>query len=128
MGTATAAILAFNLLCPGTMTTAGMVKSQPKPYAYEYRIDMESGQWCADNCKRLAAIYEIQPSEITLENSTEIDAADILSRTQNVINRETGAHLMTATIDMRSGKSALLWRGQCEKKPFSGFPKLETKF
>ncbi len=128
METATTAILAFNLLCTGTMTTAGTAKPETKPYAYEYRIDGSSGQWCVDNCKRISAIYEVQPAEIILENSTEMDAGDALTRTKNVINRETGAQVLTATVDMRGGKFAINWRGQCVRKPFSGFPKLETKF
>jgi hypothetical protein len=45
------------------------------------------------------------------------------------IDRTTGdERMMDEDNDQLLGKSLTTWHGKCEAAPFSGFPKIETKF
>lgn len=129
METATTAILAFNLLCTGTQSVIGVgVGDSGKPYASEYRIDLEAGKWCESDCKALHQLASVQPTQITLQDTSEGNAAAGEGTVVNFINRETGVHYSLASSGKAYNRISIKWKGQCERKPFTGFPKFETKF
>ena len=129
MEASTTAILAFNLLCTGNLTASGFgIDDTPKPYSSEYRIDIESGQWCESECKTIFAIASVQTTQITLEETSKISPTGGEESLKNFVNRETGEHRVFSLSGRKYQRFSITWKGQCERKPFTGFPKFETKF
>lgn len=125
-----AAAAAFNLLCSGTQTTTAFDGTSSKPYSSEYRIDLNQAEWCEDDCRATHAIAKVLPTQLQLEVK---DTTGLTGRTsiRNFIDRETGGHWISATMaePRRPAMTIVVeWKGACEKRPFSGFPVLETKF
>ena len=120
---------AFNLTCTGTERTLApsLLKDENKPYTSIYRIDLDAQKWCSGTCKSQADIVRVSPIVIVLEEKA-IDTPRQHENLLNQISRETGAHLSHAESGIGPEHLAIFWRGQCEKSPFTGFPKVETKF
>ena len=128
MNSAIIALGAFNLVCSGTMTTNGTLPSPDRAYSYTYRIDLDAGKWCEEDCKTIYKIAAIQPAQITLDDSETTDPVLGRSKMQNFISRETGKQTITANSVYFGRASIVHWNGRCERTEFSGFPKIETKF
>jgi hypothetical protein len=128
MNTAILALGAFNLLCTGTVTTNGASGLPDRPYSYTYMIDLDAGKWCSGECKAIHKIVSIQPAQITLEDSEESDPVLGISKLKVFVNRETGRHTGIGSSRPRGRPNEIYWDGQCERAPFSGFPKIITKF
>jgi hypothetical protein len=111
----------FDLICTGTPGNDGALV-----YAgadLRLRVDLAAGKWCEDDCRVINPIVEQQPAMLWLEKASEIE-----QRREQVhvraVNRETGQYLRIQ--ESRFGQ--ISERGQCQRAPFSGFPKIETKF
>ena len=128
MNFAIAALGAFNLVCTGTITTDGAPPSPEDDYSYTYRIDLDAEKWCEEDCKTIHKIAAIQPAQITLEDSHDKDPVLGESKMKTFVNRETGRHTVIASSLYFRRPMTMIWKGQCERAPFSGFPKIETKF
>lgn len=125
---ATAAVAAFNLVCSGTVTSEMSSQKKSEPYTYTYRINLNAGLYCAGPCKAQGKIHEIQPTRLILADVRTDTSKERYIET-NSIDRETGAHFILISSEMPLLPNSLKkWTGSCEKAPFTGFPKVETKF
>lgn len=125
---AAAAAQTFNLDCSGTIKTESITGQKVEPYEYIYRIDLTKGVYCDDQCKGMHPIASIQPTAIRLEDN-HTDKLDEMETLTNEINRETGKQSILSLSNTRLlGRMITKWDGQCEAKPFTGFPTLQTKF
>ena len=130
ISTAAAIAATFNLLCTGTSTTTTLQGKKTEPYEATYRLDLDKMKWCESECKALHDIAKVQPTFISLQDEKE-DTPSRQSMTISQVDRETGRHTATLTAKTygRFGYTVIItYDGQCERQPFSGFPKFETKF
>lgn len=121
---------AFNLICTGTMTSRSIAGEKSEPFEHIYRIDLDRQLWCESDCKTQREIFAVQPTSITLQ-SVDKDTPSVRQMISTTIDRETGEFrsLVTDQIPGRSSTIIILkWAGKCERQPFTGFPKVETKF
>lgn len=101
IATPAAAADQFDLVCKGGKETM------------HYRIDLTSGEYCADKCERILKVQEATAGMITLsETRSALSAAPI---GYNQINRLTGEWRWF----FQGGQNIT---GKCERAPFSGFP------
>jgi hypothetical protein len=126
MTMATAA-LAFNLVCTGTLETKSYFDRRIEPYERTYRMDLGAKKWCEGECKALFDFSDIGATYLILANKT-VDTPRERSFSSHQIDRETGAESSLMTSGVRERILILKWDGQCQRAPFSGFPKFETKF
>jgi hypothetical protein len=109
---------AFNLVCSG-MTTESFgpgKESSQKPFHRVYRVDLESRRWCADDCPVTLPITIVTPQEIQLGEPPVFVPGDGAATT---LDRETGR-----IVRALGGKGhAIIDFGECEKAPFTPFPK-----
>ncbi|WP_158014130.1 hypothetical protein [Sphingomonas sanxanigenens] len=125
-GAATAAVMTFNLVCAGTVTTTSFAETKSAPYRSEYRVDLNMNRWCETDCKAIHTIAAVQPAQITLTEKKGEGRFD--ASVSNFINRETGAHF--GLVRSGYGRSAvgMKYEGTCTPAPFTGFPDFKTKF
>ncbi|HEX2813626.1 MAG TPA: hypothetical protein VHO04_13185 [Sphingopyxis sp.] len=120
----------FDLRCEGTLNTESYGSKQEEPYQTVYRIDLEQKKWCESECKALKDFNRIDATQLLFEYE-DVDTSTVKSFLLNRVDRETGAHMITATSKRNNRADSILllkWVGQCERTEFSGFPKFETKF
>lgn len=121
----------FNLVCSG-MTHSYSEKTssvRDEPYSYAYRIDLKAGNWCEANCTVVRSIAEVQPTFMRLMPDRNEDAPTHREKWTSLISRTDGTQLtMVESWDDLLGNSTMTWKGTCERQPFSGFPKVTTKF
>jgi hypothetical protein len=116
----------FDLVCSGSSyDSTGGKQSMPKPYTSHLRIDLGRRLWCQEKCAEQIPIFAVSPGLLTLSGGPgEHITADAVLQTEHVINRVTGDELLR--ID--AGETQTTYLGSCEKRPFSGFPPMRTKF
>lgn len=120
----------FDLKCAGTQSTKSIGAEDAKPYASIYRIDLAQKKWCEGECEALHDIVDVQATQLTLEEEN-VDAPSERSMLSNTVDRQTGAHKITASSSSpRAPATAIVmkWEGSCEPAAFSGFPEIATKF
>jgi hypothetical protein len=117
----------FNLTCAGDVKTVSLLGERHESYSSLYRIDLDAKRWCEGECKSVHDIADVQPAAIVLEKK-DIDTPRNREWTSNVIDRETGAHRVSASGGLGAAAVGMTWVGTCQKGDFTGFPKLETKF
>ena len=118
----------FDLVCSGTLESDSLSGKKSNAYSYRYRFDLTANKWCDGECKAPRDILRLAPTQITLADEKS-DTPSERSFRQETIDRETGRHSLVSTSSSRLlGPMIMKWAGQCEKQPFSGFPKFETKF
>lgn len=125
-----AAAAAFNLICTGTVSTKSVYKEKSEAFSTEYRIDLDKGVYCDGECKATRQIPKVEPTAIYLLDK-KVDVPSEESLNSMWVSRETGALTGVFTYKNPRERYSILimkWAGQCEKKPFSGFPKFDTKF
>lgn len=118
----TAAAQSYDLHCAGTEQDS--IDGPATPYEYGFRVDLGTGRWCWDHCERTFEIHEVAPERLVLadEDTREPRGRYYLL---NEINRQTGRHELVSISTMLPGRYRKV-EGQCERRPFSGFP--EPKF
>lgn len=126
---ATAADGQFNLSCSGTLRSIvpALLRDQTEPYTNVYRIDLAAGKWCSGDCTAQFDFVSVSPTALVLEDKN-VDTPRQHDTLNNRISRETGAHSIVAESGIGHSRLAMFWKGQCEKAPFTGFPKPQTKF
>ena len=112
-------VAAFNLVCSGTTGTIDMERpfapmADPNPVSITYRIDLQEGRWCSNDCTSTKPIYQVTSTQIVLEYSE--DAPDHF----HWLERETGRFVNRLTLFPRM----LMTRGECTRSDFTGFPPL----
>lgn len=119
---AAAAVAAFNLVCSGTNYNFNpSIPLSPhvdeRAFMRTYRIDLDSGRWCLEECRETKPLYGVSETQILLavdDFGDENDLHDVLIR----INRETGE-----LVDrLRVHTFGIMYLGKCAPAPFSGFP------
>lgn len=126
--TGAAVAAAFNLVCSGTIESTTLEGTRTEPYSYIYRLDLDAKKWCDDGCGVLRDIAEVQPAFIVLQPNKNIDTSTQKEFYETRIERETGRETTLLTSGRRASILIMKWEGQCEKQPFTGFPKFDTKF
>lgn len=125
----------FDLVCTGTteQTTVGEPKRQ-EPFSATFHIDLEAKKWCTGGCGAIYEIYSVQPATIELKEPKRVErpifplslAGDEIDT--SFISRTTGEY--HALFSTGQGRNILMrvTKGSCERRPFSGFPEIQTKF
>ena len=118
-----ATTLPFNLVCTGLISESA-TRFRSKPIRSEYRLDLNQGIFCRDDCDQIQQIFSVTDLTITLENVRWGEGPSTV--VQTVINRESGEYNRL----FRSGVGGFVEVGTCERAPFTGFPerKVERKF
>ena len=125
----------FDLVCYGSIKTE-IVGDKPtfKPYVYHYRLDLDNNQYCIsefnESCNNINGLLSVDNRTIQLKNLSEKKRNEIIEHVE-FFNRSTGvhyAHYISKYTDRTARMLAIVWEGNCDKLPFSGLPKFETKF
>lgn len=113
----------FNLACSGTMSSnvfGGNVRipERTNPWTETYRIDLENGLWCKDECTNVLPIIEATTGSLVLMK-TEDDSFTIR------INRVTGKAFDSLRHEMERGGGTIVIssEGPCERRDFTPFPR-----
>lgn len=120
-----AAVVAFNLICTGSLSITDASDKRIEPYSVEYRVDLANRLWCSGDCGMKREIAIIGQNEIALSylrnSSGWLEDAIVL-------DRNTGAHTASSVEVTERGRLSRHWKGKCETRPFSGFPKDKRAF
>jgi hypothetical protein len=104
----------FDLQCSGSVYDGG-------PISRHYRVDLTANKWCANGDNGVCAtrpIAETDPDLIWFEKEPRKFPSDVgIIHYVSRLNGKWYWHLGPMEVE-----------GTCEKAPFSGFPKLDTKF
>lgn len=111
----------FDLVCKGSQTMLG---EQPKPYAFELRVDLAVKKYCQDECRGVFAIQEYDDRSILFDKAPPDDLD--YSMKIEIVNRETGAYSSSLYHRDKSGGVAI--DAMCDPAPFKGFPRPPTRF
>lgn len=89
---------------------------------FHYRVDLDAGKYCVtqDAGKRLTAIGDRCFQDVLEAGSNAISFGVDPSQ---YVDRVTGEWTFKPL-----GDRYTMYRGSCERAPFSGFPSVETKF
>lgn len=116
----------FNLVCSGTSTRTNYDGERRSEFAYEFRVDLDNGYWCSDDCRIVKHIAEVHPGFIFFEHGPLAPALD--GEVDHWVNRETGEYSMLATSGRRERILIIQRRGQCQVAPFTGMTLPTTRF
>lgn len=118
----------FDLVCSGIQTSESVSTGRSsEPYSYRYRFDLAAGKYCEAACKGTRDIVRVSPVQITLADS-RTDTPREQKFDSSIIDRETGKQSILYSVRDTLGLRVHRWEGQCEKRPFTGFPEVLTKF
>lgn len=123
---AAAAAQAFNLNCTGTLSYSSPIAFEP--FSVAYRVDLSHKKWCEGECRRTFDFVEISPSRLTFTKEREQTLwGPIITITS--VDRVTGEYRSFRGYGSRSSDNrARAWEGKCERAPFTGLPRVTTKF
>lgn len=114
------AVAAFNLVCSGTHVTAtlvdnphGLADRREASATWTYRVDLVANRWCRDACETTQNILRVTDTMIYFRRMDEHPF-----RIFTYVSRETGEILDQDN----AADQVSVWRGRCERAPFSGFP------
>lgn len=105
---------AFNLLCEGTEIRVSKDGMQEAAFSRTFRLDLASGRYCDGDCTSTRAIFRVEDNKITFFDSFSQSGLG----SEQSVNRENGA-FFEGHIGVNATTMA---NGQCERRPFSGFP------
>lgn len=84
-----------------------------------YRVDLNRGEWCSDECRSTYKIDAVTSADLTLENKPPKFRGDGVSLVR--INRSTAEWQEIRTFSF--GTTTVNNKGTCKPSEFSGFPK-----
>lgn len=119
----------FDLACTGTTKTIAVGDEGERPWSTVFHIDLDKKKWCQDGCGSVYDFYAVQPAILQFKASPEHEAGDLRTNEDEAfVSRTDGTY--SAIHTMGQGIDRTMWttKGSCEKRPFSGFPKFDTKF
>lgn len=113
----------FDLVCAGTAEKLAIGGAVSTPYQRHLRIDLATGQWCAEDCAKVERIARVEPGRLLLRD-VKIDTPREYWVERESVDRVTGEHSSMAT-DSPAGPSprSAFSKGHCELAPFSEFAK-----
>lgn len=102
--------IAFDLLCEGTEITSSNTSINEQKYRRYYRINLEIGRYCDDDCSTTKVIAKVDEYRIKLYDFDGVNGASI--------DRENGelSEVSATPYNIRTAGA------KCERRPFSGFP------
>jgi hypothetical protein len=112
----------FDLVCTGTPQADGALVWEGVDL--KLRIDLDARKWCEGDCKVINDVADVQPAVLWLEKESTIEEARGLVHFR-IVDRETGEY--TRVRESREF-ARIAQKASCNRAPFSGFPKLESKF
>ena len=131
----TSAVLAFNLLCTGVTTESSGLSKHKTPFTVELRVDLPNAKWCFGECKSQDAIHELRNDRIEFANEKSETLTTGYKSHLLTVNRETGEFYESQLIVLTgpvplfgSNQTVVMSKGSCERKDFTGFPSITTKF
>lgn len=104
---------AFDLSCVGT-TESDMQKIEN--HKQVLHVDLASGTWCRDDCKRIFQIASVEPGTIYLSKAVNPEDGVTIA-----LNRVTGEIDDT----LRGDGISILGHSTCTKNQFTPFPKTQ---
>ena len=111
------AIVAFNLVCTGTVRTGpigiALPESDGAPFAITYRVDLASNLWCSDACEAAEPLALVTDTELLLREDHSPGGGHII-----IVGLQLGLFADTYI----NGTTATLRSGRCEQARFTGFP------
>lgn len=121
----------FNLHCWGVEKTETVLSpDNVKRFDNIYRIDLDRQLYCSEDCKSPLPIARVTPIKLWLSDQTVDDYAEYSNRYM-IIDRQTGVLIGSWSNRRKADRLSLSitsWDGQCVVEPFTGFPKVDTKF
>lgn len=109
---ALASAAAFNLVCLQTTLDGKAVKRDP----VVYRVDMDAGRYCSDECLESEEIDKVTDLELFLMLKTTGRIQFLLR-----VNRESGNYVFRVEVGPNDPKP-IVAEGHCEAAPFTGLP------
>lgn len=118
----------FNLNCTGIFETRMIGVDKREAFSKTYRVDLEEGLWCENECPNRFPIAQVSDAQIDFTDKM-IDTGGFPGRLQVFVNRNTGEYFgLSSSREPGIGPLTLKWTGTCERAPFSGWPERKTKF
>lgn len=111
-----AAVAVFNLNCAGTVITN---RSASKPFAKTFRVDLDAGRWCENDCPRSFPLFAISDDTLTFQMKM-----DEISNITEEVDRQSGEY----TANGKVFSTSMEWHGKCTRTAFTGLPALRQKF
>lgn len=113
----------FDLTCTGHQTVTDVNGKATSEFANHLRIDVDAKKWCEGECKVQHLLDKAEPTYFHLTPERRAPFPAHLDQ----IDRETGKYIY---IDVSPAPYNLIMRteAQCSSAPFTGFPKVPTKF
>ncbi len=110
----------FNLACAGQSDANGITFSEKKKYETVFRVDLELGKWCEDDCKQVEDIARIEPTRIVLRDISHGDYPLVYHDTE-YLDRETAEHHRFVSNKQGRNPFDMTWKGKCTLGEFTGF-------
>ena len=115
------AALAFNLVCTGTERAGPLGLALPDsaatPFEASYRIDLDLRRWCSDACDETEELGGIVLAQILLRDEHSPEGS-------HVIIFDPASGRLTDTLN--DGDRMVLRHAACQRKAFTGFPRLSA--
>lgn len=118
---------AFNMDCVGraqVIEVTGPLQAKTTSdvaYSVTYRVDLETGKWCAGPCEMTFPLKSVTESYITFSAHDTSSGALIIDDETNV-QRETGAYIARTRFGTVELMTVTLIKAACNRAPFTGFP------
>jgi hypothetical protein len=110
-------VAAFNLVCAGTLRTGPIGLALPEsggtPFEITYRIDLDGGRWCSDECDTIEPVALVLDGQIVLRELYTPAGSSVI-----MISPATRRFTDTTI----AGDTATLRSGVCVAGAFTGFP------
>lgn len=109
------AVAVFNLICTVQGTYFDKKQQDGGSFPVEYRIDLAEGRFCVGTCDETHPIAKATATDFYLVAKSYEDGSN---KEFIKINRESGSYVWI----LGAPPSEVRLIGECEKRPFSGFP------
>jgi hypothetical protein len=121
----------FDLVCTGQQRFD--ISDPFKPASFRLRVDLDARKWCEDAppeihaelCSVLHDVAEVQPSFIAFDPDQTAEQQSMGIVRTHYVDRTTGEYVHYVH---DRGPGMIEVKAHCEPAPFSGFPKIQTKF
>ncbi len=118
MALALQTIVAFDLICGGTLRTGPIGLALPEadcaPFTITYHVNVDERRWCADSCEAPEALASTFEGILFLRERYDADGSHVI-----MVDARNGRFADT----LIEGSEATLRSGACSPAPFTGFPR-----
>ena len=114
----------FDLNCSGNATVYRDKKMVTEPFVQTLHLDLQKGEYCADDCSEILKLRDINSLKITLVDEYRKRSDISIYQNNRTIDRTNGVYKI-AFLDSNNLKS-LTVEALCKAAPFTPFP--VTKF